>query len=296
MFKTIMTCILLLAALAGLASADIDKFSVIGTQPKTAGTAFDGGWVTGVGKGWKLTSSPGPYDNCGAYDLCNLQYAVDGTAENPAGKSFDFNAPDGPPYQLTIDMNSSATFSGWRFFTGGYPCYGSEHVSLQYKTEAGNFTDVPGAALHFTATMNFTEIKYLSAPFTAPVTAQVWRVNAADKLRHDEHSCYFQTYFQEVQFKSPSPTGGTCDLKKGTNPGYKALCNQQKTEADCTKLSETCTWTPTVASTCHLKNGAPAPYGPTCAKAVTEADCDNLSLTCTWGPPSHKKQLKGVEL
>jgi hypothetical protein len=145
-------------------------------------------WVTGSGKSWKLTTSPGPYDGCSGYDLCTLQYAVDGSEADPVGKSFDFNAPDGPPYEFTIDMNSPATFDEWRLKEPG-DCYSFKNVKLQYQ-QGSSFVDVPGSALLFSSSTDYTQ--FLNAKFTKSVTAQVWRLYGADKVREDADSCAFQ--------------------------------------------------------------------------------------------------------
>jgi hypothetical protein len=170
-------------------------------------------WISGAGKKWKYSTTPGPYDACGSYDLCTLSYASDGTADNPVGKQFDFNAPDGPPYTMTIDMGSPASFSSWRLAMPN-DCYAMKHAKLQYKNGAGTFVDVPGSNLLF-STGSWSAL-FLNTTFTAPVRAQVWKVLGEDKLRDDAHSCHFQVYISEVQFgvepPKPKATTYSCEV------------------------------------------------------------------------------------
>ena len=96
----------------------------------------DGAWVAGgdAGVSWTVTASS-QYNNCGAYDLCDYQYAVDGTSagNGTTGKTFDLNGPLNVLYPqfVHIDFGAPLTVSRWRVWSGANDNYNGRDMSLE---------------------------------------------------------------------------------------------------------------------------------------------------------------------
>ena len=148
----------------------------------------DGAWVAGgdAGVSWTVTASS-QYDNCAAYDLCDYQYAVDGTSagNGTTGKTLDLNGPLNVQYPqfVHIDFGAPLTVSRWRVWSGG-DSYSGKDMSL--KGVNGSLIAHAGGGAE-------------SEPFTA-VTASNISVVIPSEWPSSNPSSAFQLYMTEIQF------------------------------------------------------------------------------------------------
>ena len=133
--------------------------------------------INGESLRWALSTDPGPYYYAAYYDICNVDYAADGTDDDLTGKAFVFQTPyqtlvGGPPYDVTIDMGSNVTLSRYRFYRSMMYTSGAETMVLQYSTDDGtSFHDVYNSTISMPSSGN----AWFSSQFES-TTAAVWRV------------------------------------------------------------------------------------------------------------------------
>ena len=180
------------------------------------GSAASQWLINNESKSWTLSNSPKAYDNCATYDICDVTYAVDGSADDLEGKSFVFETTDWTgstigPYNITIEMGAKVSLSQYRFYSKSIYTSRVKTMSLQYSTNGGDsFADVAGSELDIPDSTN--PAGWFNASFSATPYASVWRVFISDAWPTGSTP---QLYFTEVQFfeaseaePTNSPTAG----------------------------------------------------------------------------------------
>jgi hypothetical protein len=190
-----------------------------------------GSWVAGGDEGvsWKVTASS-QYDGCSGYDLCNYQYACDGTTSTvngTVGKVFALGGPSEVAYPqwVQIDFGGPLPISRWRVWSGagrkgqrvlssGLSQYSGKdmHLEIEGKNVSGSQianADVSGGG----------GSAFVSDPFAA-VAVQVIRVMIPDEWPNSAPGNGFQLYMNEIQFfTGPGSTyacvSGKCLPHKG---------------------------------------------------------------------------------